>query len=421
MDRNLRLYPVYQGLWNLLFWTPIFFLYFSSILPLAQVLQLEAIYYAAVVLLELPSGYLSDRAGRRATLLVATLSWTAAGILFAVGSNFPVFVVAQILLASGMAFNSGTDSSLLYESLDALGRREEIAEHEARAQAAGFGAAAVAAVVGGAAAGLDFRLAYVLSSIAAFGAFLTASRFREPPVDGTLALPPLGQFAACGRALGRPTMLWVFSFAVAMTVFNHIPYEFFQPWLDLLLAQGDGRYDPTPAVAGVFVAAISLAAAWAGPRAPAARARFGTPATLLILMGLQGAVMLGMAFFLHPVLLLLILARSVPRAMAEPVIRAEVHPRLRKGIRATFLSMQSLAGRLAFSLSIGATSLAMGQNESLTFPVMSRLLEAFALILGVVLLVLWVQSRRVSWASEEVVPTSEQGAVGDRPRANNSR
>ena len=46
------------------FWYPIFFLYFLARLPLVQVLQLEAIYYAGVVLLEVPSGWFSDRIGR---------------------------------------------------------------------------------------------------------------------------------------------------------------------------------------------------------------------------------------------------------------------------------------------------------------------------------------------------------------------
>ena len=57
--------------------------------------------------------------------------------------------VLLLLLAAGMAFNSGTDSSLLYESLESLGRGEEIALHEAKAQTASFRAAAAASIIGG--------------------------------------------------------------------------------------------------------------------------------------------------------------------------------------------------------------------------------------------------------------------------------
>ena len=44
---------------------PVFFLYFSSHLSLSEVLRLEALYCLAVVVLEAPSGYFSDRVGRR--------------------------------------------------------------------------------------------------------------------------------------------------------------------------------------------------------------------------------------------------------------------------------------------------------------------------------------------------------------------
>ena len=63
LERNLRWYAVYVAASNALFWMPLFFLYFSQHLDVAQVLRLEAVYYAAVVLLEVPTGVASDRRG----------------------------------------------------------------------------------------------------------------------------------------------------------------------------------------------------------------------------------------------------------------------------------------------------------------------------------------------------------------------
>jgi len=45
----------------------IFFLFFKAHLEIKIVLLLEAIYYISVVLLEVPSGYFSDRIGRKIT------------------------------------------------------------------------------------------------------------------------------------------------------------------------------------------------------------------------------------------------------------------------------------------------------------------------------------------------------------------
>ncbi len=159
MLRNVKLYPYFQACASLHFWLPVFFLYFLSVLTVQQVLILEGVYYWAVVLLEVPSGYFSDRIGRRPTLLIAGIAWTAAYLLFAVSHSFPVFVAAQILLAVGMAFKSGTDSSLLYDSLLTVDRSDEYGQHEANGQSYGFYATAGASLAGGILAGYDLRLA----------------------------------------------------------------------------------------------------------------------------------------------------------------------------------------------------------------------------------------------------------------------
>jgi MFS family permease len=109
LQRKVSLYPLYQFLFNTFFWMPVFFLYFSAHLPLGRVLQLEAIYYAAVVGLEVPSGYLSDTVGRRATLLISTSALAASYLLFFIGPGldgraFEVFIAAQIFLAAGISF-----------------------------------------------------------------------------------------------------------------------------------------------------------------------------------------------------------------------------------------------------------------------------------------------------------------------------
>ena len=125
LERNVRLYPLYQGLLNSYFWLPVFFLYFSEKLSLGQVLRLEAIYYATVVLLEVPSGYFSDTVGRRRTLILSSAALATSYALFFLGSTFAFFAVAQVFLAAGLAFNSGTDTALHFDSLSAIGRASE--------------------------------------------------------------------------------------------------------------------------------------------------------------------------------------------------------------------------------------------------------------------------------------------------------
>ena len=149
MRRNLALYPAYQAARSAVFWMPVFFLYFSGACSVAEVFLLEASYYAAVVVVEVPSGYLSDRQGRRPTLVVAAMATTAAHVVFASTASIEAFAVAQGLLAAGMAFNSGTDSALLFDSLKAEGSPDDFGTTEGRAQAWALTSMAFAAAAGG--------------------------------------------------------------------------------------------------------------------------------------------------------------------------------------------------------------------------------------------------------------------------------
>tara|TARA_B110000908_G_C10131719_1_gene392522 strand:- start:190 stop:660 length:471 start_codon:yes stop_codon:yes gene_type:complete len=71
--RTIALIPWYQFLNSLLFWQAVWFVYFQSNLSGAEAIILYSAYDISVTVLEVPSGYFSDRIGRRFTLLVSTL------------------------------------------------------------------------------------------------------------------------------------------------------------------------------------------------------------------------------------------------------------------------------------------------------------------------------------------------------------
>jgi len=355
--RNVRLYPLYQVFFNAYFWLPVFFLYFSEQLSLRRVLQLEAIYYVTVVVVEVPSGYFSDTFGRRRTLLVAAAALVVAYSLFFFGQVFAVFALAQVFLAIGLAFNSGTDTALHFDSLCGIDRAGEYADREASVHRLALLGGAVAALVGGLAAAWHLRIAYGLSLLAALAALVTVWLMVEPPhqvVPGEETVARRGfarQLAACVGHLRDGTLAWLLGFAILMIVINHVPYELYQPYLDLLLSTRavdlPGR--GTPLVTGVITALTMLIASWATARSIRLRDRIGLGATLLLCTTIQVVIMAAMGLVLHEVVLILILLRSVSSAIMQPPMRAAITPRLPQSLRATYLSIQSLAGRLAFA------------------------------------------------------------------------
>lgn len=85
----------------------------------AGALRMQAVYCGAVVLLEVPSGRVSDRFGRVLTLRTVAVCRVGAFSLFLIGGLGPI-VAGQILLVAGYAFLSGTDATFHLESLDYL-------------------------------------------------------------------------------------------------------------------------------------------------------------------------------------------------------------------------------------------------------------------------------------------------------------
>lgn len=93
-------------------------------LSLSEILLVNVFFSTANLLMEYPSGYVSDRLGYRISLVIACgfgiCGWTA--YLFA--HTFWHVIGAELLLGVCYAFISGSDNALLYETLRHGGRSE---------------------------------------------------------------------------------------------------------------------------------------------------------------------------------------------------------------------------------------------------------------------------------------------------------
>lgn len=101
-------------------------------LSLTQILLLQGIFSVAMVIMEYPSGYLSDRIGYRSALNFASLLGIIGWGFYSFADSFTEVLVAEIILGISLSFISGTDSALLYESLKAEAEEHHYARHEGR-------------------------------------------------------------------------------------------------------------------------------------------------------------------------------------------------------------------------------------------------------------------------------------------------
>jgi len=353
LQLNVRLYPWFRAAADGHAWIAVFFLYMSRSLPLEQVIELSAVYYLSVFLLEVPSGYFSDRIGRRLTLLIAAAALMVSYCCFIVGAGFWWFATGQFLLAVGMAMQSGTDTAFHYDSLKALGRESEYAEREAQAEQWGLAMLALATFAGGLLGLIDLRLAYVFSLLSASVMALLVWRFVEPVhTEETTALPQSFVnvvFGCCAR-LRDPVLGWVFMVVIVLYAMAHIVYEFYQPYITLLELPVLQASAYAPLISGIVIS-ISMFGGAIGARASISwQSRLGLVGVLAVAMVIQLGIVAAMAISLSPMVLALVCARNFPMALVHAPVRAAIAPRISRQQRATYLSLQGLAERLFFAV-----------------------------------------------------------------------
>jgi len=150
-------------------------------LSLTQILLLQGILSVVMVVMEYPSGYVSDRIGYRPALTMASVLGMTGWGLYTFAASFGEVLAAEILLGVSLSFISGTDSALLYETLRAEGSVQSYARHQGRMSGYGQAGEAVGAVFAGVLYAWAPMLPFILQVGVWFIAMLLTRTMVEPP------------------------------------------------------------------------------------------------------------------------------------------------------------------------------------------------------------------------------------------------
>ena len=185
LQRNIPKLFIFQVLRWFLIIMPIVVLYFQENgLSMSQVILTQAAFSVSMLIFEVPSGYFSDKIGRKLTLQIGTLFSFVGMLGLGLFPGFYTFLMSEVILGIGASFISGTDSSLLFDSLTLLDRREEQPKLEGRLMAFANFSESVAGILGGIIAVASMRLSFLIEAGFLLGAFLVATTLYEPPRHG---------------------------------------------------------------------------------------------------------------------------------------------------------------------------------------------------------------------------------------------
>lgn len=398
MARNIALFPWFKFGQNLLFWQSVWFLFFQDTLSGQDAVLLYSLRELSTTLLEVPTGVLSDRLGRKWTLLLAAATNLAGAVLLATGDAFLAFAAAQILMGTGEAFSSGADNALLYQSLAAARRADEIERQQFRAWRFTFTALALSAVSGGALALWDPRAPFVATAVATAVLFVLVLFMREPPherIPGSSSRVSVrGQMKTLRASFREPVLFWLFALSVLMYGFGHLPFVFGQPFIFQALDR-EGLGLDAPLVSGAVSAIMMIVSVGTSHLVPGLRGLMGTSGLLLFAFAMQIWLVGMLALSDAAILIALLFLRMVPSSLAGPLVLARVQPLLHDDSRATYLSVQSLVGRLVFALALYVAAFGATDAAAMSFPEIRVILSVFFAVGVVCLAALALASRRV--------------------------
>jgi MFS family permease len=118
LESNIWKLYLYMVLYSMVFYIPIIVLfYLDNGLSMVQIMTIQSLSSLLFIILEIPSGYITDIFGRQKSLLITGITAAIAMLLFASGTKFSHFLWANLFWAVAGSFISGADSAFLYDTL----------------------------------------------------------------------------------------------------------------------------------------------------------------------------------------------------------------------------------------------------------------------------------------------------------------
>ena len=132
--KNINLLYIFSFLRFFYFWQAIETLYVLSIGGSALTLSVASFFWlAATLLLEVPSGWVSDKYGVKVSLLISSCARLLGyGLVALPCDNPPTYITAVVFFGVSYAFASGSDKAYLYENLEILDKVKNYKKYSGR-------------------------------------------------------------------------------------------------------------------------------------------------------------------------------------------------------------------------------------------------------------------------------------------------
>ncbi|GAA0377369.1 MFS transporter [Bacillus horti] len=314
------------------------------------VVYTEIIFAVTVVLLEVPSGILADKWGRKKMIVLAGLLGCLEFFILVFATEFWHFAVVVFLAAIGMSASSGAGNALLYDTLLIGGKEHEFEKYLGRLNTLDIAAIMIAALSGSLLAGrFGFEFNYWLSFIAMLVSFCFSLLLIEPSLstkvedEAPLTLKDYGMAFVRLFAQSKGVVPVLMSGMVIGAAMNFID-EFWQLYLD--------RVGVPVLYFGLFSAAIYVLRLPGNLLAYSLKNRFSYRGLLLFVSVMTALGFSYLSYFQDYSGLVAMGLVCLFSGLIEPLTTGYLHHRIPSNVRATLGSAQSF-GENAVMLVVG--------------------------------------------------------------------
>jgi len=133
-------------------------------------------------LFEIPSGYMSDKIGHKLTLVISRVLMLMSTVFFLVANNIPFLILGAIFLSASAAFQSGTGSAFMHETLQGLRREHDYARVMGKISSIGFAVPIIFMVLVPFLVSVSYKTPFLIALVIDVIGLLAAISLVVPPV-----------------------------------------------------------------------------------------------------------------------------------------------------------------------------------------------------------------------------------------------
>ncbi len=344
MSSNIvKLYLIKFSKWFNLVMPVIVLFYQDNGLSMQEIFWLKSIYSIAIVVMEIPSGYLADVWGRKSTLLLGAILGATGFAMYSFSFGFWAFAAAEIVLGLGHSFVSGADSALLYDTLKAQEREKEYIKQEGWITSSGNFAEAIAGVTGGLLATLSLRMPFYVQFAVASIAIPAAFLLNDPQIHTEKASKT---FKAILKTIRQTFLHRELRSAILVSSFTgtaSLTFAWFvQPYF---------KVAGLPlSLYGILWTLLNLSVGVSSMLSYKVESRLGQRnSLLLIIFGLTIGYLLA-AWKISLAGIAILFAFYLFRGIAHPILKDYINRYTQSEVRATILSLRNFVIRINFAV-----------------------------------------------------------------------